>query len=149
MVEGKIVEVFGLKIPCSERVTVEERQELEIMSAEAGQYKYADSRSKYEAVRIFAKLRLKKTLPEWLSKEFNEKIEPYFEQYDLIEEAATDLLQPFFAEQDRKKARRQAKALEASGSADELRALIRATELVLEPMRAALARLESDGHATS
>jgi hypothetical protein len=143
------VEVFGLEVPYSDRLTVEEREALELLSVRAATEALADSRQKYEALRIFAKERLGRELPAWRSKLFDEHYRKYFEDYHQVETAINDLLRPFYAEVDAKKARRQAEALAAAGNASALRAIIRAAEMTLEPFYSALKNLESAGDGPS
>ena len=145
MLSERNVEIFGLEVPYSDRLTVEEREGLELLNVQAYTDKLADSRVRYEAIRIFVKERLDKELPAWRSKLFNEHYRAYFDDYQAVEDAANELCTPFRQEQDLKKARRQAQALEAAGNANALRAIIQASDLVMEQFRLALERLERAG----
>ena len=121
------VEVLGLAIPLTERLTVEEREEMEVLAARANAEGLAESRVKYEAVRVLSETRLGRKLPAWRSAAF-ENYRSYFDDYPAFEEAVNTLLQPFYAEQDVKKARRQAQALEAAGDVNALSAMLQATD---------------------
>ena len=131
-------------MPLNERITVEERENLEVLAARAAAEGLADSRVKYEAVRILAKSRLDRNLPAWLSEPFGAYRE-YFDDYPTFDEAVTLLLEPFAAEVEAKKAKRQAQALAAVGDVKRLRAITRAAELTLKPFYTALEQLENGG----
>ena len=145
MLSDRTVSVFDLEVPYSDVLTVEEREGLELLSLRAATEGLADSRTKYEALRIIVKSRLNKELPAWRSKLFDETYRSYFADYEQIDAAATELCTPFAREQDVKTARRQAAALAASGNAAALRAIIEASGKVMEQFRLALTRLEAGG----
>ena len=150
MLATKTVSVLGLEIPYFDVPKVWEREHLEVLAAREANERLGDSRVKYEALRIMAKSRLKKDLPVWLSKEFEEQCEPYFnEGYSDFEAAATELLEPFAREQEVKEARRQAKRLLKLGDVNGLSGIIRAADLTIAPFREALAKLEASGDALS
>lgn len=145
MLTDKHVNVLGLDIPYRDRLTVSEREQLELLAVRAATESIADSRVKYEALRIFAQERLNKELPVWRTEVFSEVYAPYFDNYSEIDDAANELLTPFYEETDVKKSKKAAKALAASGNANALRAIIRAAEGALKPFYTALAQLEKAG----
>ena len=148
MLHEKTVKVLGLEVPYFDYPLVEEREELEVLSARAAVERLADSRVKYEALRVMVKARLDKQLPVWRSPLFDEKYRQHYnESYPEIDAAITELLQPFYGEVEAKKAKRQAQAFEAAGDVKKLSAIILATELTMRPFREALKRLEESGSA--
>lgn len=146
------VEVLGLTIPLTERVTVEEREELEVLAARAATEGYADSRVKYEAARILSKTRLNRSLPAWRSEPF-EAYRHYFDDYAAFDDAVIKLLEPFSTEvsakKEKRQAARQAAALEAAGNVKALRAITQAAEATLKPFYEALAKLEAGGESAN
>lgn len=150
MLPTKTVSVFGLEIPYFDTPTVREREQLEVLAASEARESLGDSRVKYEALRIMCKTRLKKDLPVWLSKEFEDEYEHYFDEaYPDIEAAADELLTGFYREVEVKKARRQAAALEKIGSESGLLGIIRAAETTIAPFHQALERLQNTGDASN
>ena len=88
---------------------------------------------------------LDKELPAWLSEDFG-KYRPYIDKdYVSVEMAVDELLEPFSAEVEKKKALKMAKAMEASGDVKKLKAIIQSAEQVINVFKAALKRLESSG----